>query len=227
MKGLVAGLIAAMAAGLLATVVVAEPADGQDSRGPDRRRGGWGRQQGEGDAWGQRGEPRGRRGRQGRGQRPPGPHPLMAALDADKDGEISAAEIANAAAALKTLDKNGDGKLAGDEVQPDFRGRGDRAGRGGPGGPAGADLVERIMSHDANGDGKVTEKEMPAPMRRMLDRADTNLDGAIDEAEARKLAEESGRGRGGPGRGARRGGRSDGPRGRSEQQPGPPRLGEE
>jgi len=227
MKGLVVGLMAALAAGLLATVVVAEAEDGQDRRGPDRRRGGWGRQQGEGDGWGQRGEQRGRRSRQGRRQRPPVLHPLMIALDADKDGEISADEIANAAAALKALDKNGDGKLARDELRPELPGRGNRADRDGPGGPAGADLVERIMSHDENGDGKVTEDEMPAPMRRMLDRADTNLDGAIDEAEAQKLTEEFGRGRGGPGRGDRRGGRSDGPRRRSEQQPGPPRLGEE
>jgi Ca2+-binding EF-hand superfamily protein len=38
-------------------------------------------------------------------------NPLFQALDTDKDGELSAAEIANAPAALKTLDKNKDGKL--------------------------------------------------------------------------------------------------------------------
>ena len=37
--------------------------------------------------------------------------PVLAALDADKNGEISAEEIDNAAAALKKLDKNGDGYL--------------------------------------------------------------------------------------------------------------------
>ncbi len=46
----------------------------------------------------------------GKPQRPP-PPPLVAALDADGDGVISAAEIANASAALLTLDKNGDGQL--------------------------------------------------------------------------------------------------------------------
>lgn len=65
------------------------------------------------------------------GRRPP--PPLMAALDTNKDGEIDATEIANAAAALKTLDKNGDGKLSGDEIHP---ARGDR-GSGGPDGPGG------------------------------------------------------------------------------------------
>ena len=37
-------------------------------------------------------------------------------LDKDQDGEISAAEIANAVASLKTLDKNGDGQITEDEL---------------------------------------------------------------------------------------------------------------
>ncbi|HXT12286.1 MAG TPA: EF-hand domain-containing protein [Candidatus Angelobacter sp.] len=51
------------------------------------------------------------------GHRPP-PSPLMHALDANHDGVIDADEIANASAALKTLDKNGDGKLTQDELRP-------------------------------------------------------------------------------------------------------------
>ena len=50
-------------------------------------------------------------GGQGGPPPPPPPSPLLKALDADGDGIISAAEIANAPAALKTFDKNGDGKL--------------------------------------------------------------------------------------------------------------------
>ena len=38
--------------------------------------------------------------------------PVLVALDADKDGEISSSEMENAVAALKTLDKNKDGKLS-------------------------------------------------------------------------------------------------------------------
>jgi Ca2+-binding EF-hand superfamily protein len=45
-------------------------------------------------------------------------HPVLAALDADHDREISAREIASAPAALKTLDRNHDGKLTPDEVVP-------------------------------------------------------------------------------------------------------------
>ena len=68
----------------------------------------------------------------------------MEALDANHDGVIDAAEIANASAALKALDKNGDGQLTQDELRPPRpqggpqgpRGAGDRPGRPpGPNGP--------------------------------------------------------------------------------------------
>jgi len=40
------------------------------------------------------------------------------ALDTDHDGQLSAAEITHATAALKTLDRDGDGILSGDELHP-------------------------------------------------------------------------------------------------------------
>ena len=45
-------------------------------------------------------------------------HPVLAALDADHDGEISAWEIGHAAMALKKLDRNHDGYLAAVELLP-------------------------------------------------------------------------------------------------------------
>jgi hypothetical protein len=64
------------------------------------------------------------------GHRPP--PPLIGVLDANHDGVIDAAEIANASAALKQLDKNGDGELTPDELRPP------RPERGQPGdGPRG------------------------------------------------------------------------------------------
>jgi hypothetical protein len=51
-----------------------------------------------------------------RGQRPP--PPVIAVLDANHDGVIDATEIANASAALLTLDKNGDGQLTAEELRP-------------------------------------------------------------------------------------------------------------
>ena len=43
---------------------------------------------------------------------------MVTVLDANHDGVIDASEIANAPVALKTLDKNGDGKLTRDEFLP-------------------------------------------------------------------------------------------------------------
>jgi hypothetical protein len=48
-----------------------------------------------------------------------GANPVLAALDADHDAVISASEIESAAAALKRLDLNGDGKLLPVEVAPE------------------------------------------------------------------------------------------------------------
>lgn len=52
------------------------------------------------------------------GHRPPPPPAVIVVLDADKNGELSAEEIAKAVEALKTLDKDGDGKLSHEEMCP-------------------------------------------------------------------------------------------------------------
>lgn len=64
------------------------------------------------------------------GHRPP-PPPLITALDANHDGMIDSAEIDNASAALKTLDKNNDGKLTQEELRPP-RFNGGKPGEGHP-----------------------------------------------------------------------------------------------
>ena len=110
MRKLTAAGIVVIAVGLLACLTIAQPPGGRGV------------------------------GRQGRGPRPgggdfgPPRFPVMTALDANQDGEISAAEVENAAAALKKLDRNSDGKLSQEELRPQFAGRG---GPGGPGGPGG------------------------------------------------------------------------------------------
>ena len=76
-------------------------------------------------------------GGRGPGSRPGpegGPSPLIAVLDADHDHVISAKEIENAVKALKSLDKNGDGKLTPDEFAGAGPGRGPEGG--GPGEPS-------------------------------------------------------------------------------------------
>ncbi len=77
------------------------------------------------------------RGEPGRGSRPPKP-PLELALDANQDGTIDAGEIASAPAALKKLDKNGDGKLSPDEYRPPRPPREDGRGPGGGSGSEGS-----------------------------------------------------------------------------------------
>ena len=73
------------------------------------------------------------------GRRPP-PNLLIEVLDANHDGIIDADEIANASAALRTLDKNGDGKLTQEELRPPRPMNGGPNGRPPgppPGGPQG------------------------------------------------------------------------------------------
>lgn len=146
----------------------------------------------------------GQGGRDGQGGRPRFDfsrlNPLLVAIDKDKDGTISAAELKGASAALATLDKNKDGKLTRDEMRPDFSqfrrpgGEGGRPGGGGgrPGG--GGSFAERILGYDKNKDGKVTKEELPEQMRRILDRGDTNKDGALDKKEIDALTARFSRG---------------------------------
>ena len=102
-------------------------------------------------------------------------HPVLAALDSDHDGEISASEIRNAAAALKTLDKNRDGSLTPNEVLPD--------------------PVDNAVAHvfswlDTNGDGLISTPERANPraagLPELLEAADRNKDGFITEEELTK-----------------------------------------
>lgn len=125
------------------------------------------------------------RGRDGeRGGPPMRFNPIFAALDADGDGVISAAELANASVALKKLDKNGDGQLTAGEVRPNFEGR----GPGGPSGPSPDEMVSRMMEFDKDGDGKLSKAEVPERMQGIFARGDSDGDGLLTKDELRKLA---------------------------------------
>ena len=97
--------------------------------------------------------------------------PVLAALDADRDAIISAAEIRNAPMALALLDRNHDGRLTLNEVQHD---------------PV-AHQVATIFRMDTNFDGKISPAERLGPIGRhykeLLDAADTNHDGYVTEDE--------------------------------------------
>ena len=124
MKYLTTGALSIFAVSLLAFAIMAQPPGG--AQGMQRGRGG-----GPG-----RGEPQGQQS----GHQPP-MNLLIVALNANGDEEISAAEIKKAAASLKKLDRNNDGRLTVDELMPAgppaFGGPGQggfaRQGRGGRG----------------------------------------------------------------------------------------------
>jgi hypothetical protein len=106
----------------------------------------------------------------GRHHRPP-PLPIVMALDTNHDGIIDAAEIANAPAALKTLDKNGDGVLTPDEYLPPLP----------PDLPADAPrppIPLIVKALDANGDGVIDAKEIAnasAALQTLDKRGDARL----------------------------------------------------
>jgi len=112
-----------------------------------------------------------------------GPPPLMAALDTNRDGELDAAEIANASAALLKLDKNGDGKLTPDELMPQpgggtnrFRPPPMRGGR--------LPVSPLMAALDTNGDGILDAGEIANASASLL-KLDTNGDGKLSRDELR------------------------------------------
>ena len=198
---------------VVSTIVMASSCEAFQGR-PDRQGPPGGGRGGPGG--GQRGGPGGERGgfqRGGPGGERGGPGamevPIIQALDADKDGKISAEEMQNAASALATLDKNGDGFLDHDEMMPARRERGGRGGRGGQGGPRGGEggdsngFVDRMMENDTDGDGKVSAAEAPERMQSFFERLDGDSDGFLTKEE---ITEASQRWSGGGGRGGRGGG---------------------
>ena len=120
------------------------------------------------------------------------PSPLVTALDADHDGTVSAAEVAAAPAALRSLDKNGDGAIAIEEVSPP-RPPQEQSGAVSP------DLVNTLFSFDENKDGKLSKSEVPERMQGIFARADTNQDGLLTREElSRATVAQDRRGPGGP-----------------------------
>jgi len=134
--------------------------------------------------------------------------PLLLALDADKDGSISASEIENASKALAKLDKDGDGALSPEELRPDFaamaRDGMPREGQPGSNGAPGKEMMARMFEQrDVDKDGKLSGDEIPERMQQNVSRMDENGDGAIDKSEMvkamAKMGDRAGQGRGSKG----------------------------
>ena len=150
------------------------------------------------------GEPGGPGGHHG-----PPPLPIVMVLDANHDGVIDADEIANASAALKRLDKNGDGRLTAAEFLPPPP---PDAPRDAPRPP----LPRIIKALDANGDGVIDAGEI-ANASAALKRLDKNGDGRLTPDEFMGPPPQRPGGQGGPG------GQGQGPGGDGfDMPPGPP-----
>ena len=131
------------------------------------------------------------------------PSPLVTALDTDRDGSVSAAEMAAAPRALATLDKNSDGRIALEEVMV-RRPEGGERGGGEQGVAVSPDLVSTLFSFDENKDGKLSKAEVPERMQGIFLRADADHDGLLtrDELTKATVAQER-RAPGGPPPGSR------------------------
>jgi Ca2+-binding EF-hand superfamily protein len=136
--------------------------------------------------------------------------PILNAIDTNQDGVLSADEIAAAPAALRKLDKNGDGKLTRDEAGIPMNllpgrgggrggGRGEGRGEGrGPGEgreqetpappPSADDLTATLMMFDANHNGQLEKSEVPERFQGLFERGDTNHDGILTKDEIVALA---------------------------------------
>lgn len=98
-------------------------------------------------------------------------NPVLAALDRDHDGIISAEEISEAGASLAALDRNHDGRLTWREVLPE---------------PVALEVF-LLFRLDRNGDGVLSREERANPFAALFsevfDAADRDHDGAITGKE--------------------------------------------
>jgi hypothetical protein len=118
----------------------------------------------------------------GRHHHPPADALIIRALDTNHDGVIDAAEIANAPAALLTLDTNGDGKLTPDEYLPHRPNGGTNAIPTGPDGKLPRPPI--IAALDPNGDGVIDAQEIANAPAELLT-LDKNGDGKLTPDEWR------------------------------------------
>ncbi len=156
----------------------------------------------------QEGQPPGGRGPGGQqGGRGGAKSQLFMALDANGDGVIDTAEMANAAVAIKKADKNGDGKITEEEARPAGGEHGPERGRPQEGGrPRGEasranpnEMVTTLMQFDKNADGKLSKDEVPERMQGIFARGDMNKDGLLTSDEIKAVAEAQAAGAGAQG----------------------------
>lgn len=131
-------------------------------------------------------------------QTTPSPMFDFAAIDTDKDGTLTKAEMqAHHAAQMVLLDTDKDGFLSASEIAAHHQ-----AGMAGRAEKRAARMISRL---DSDGDGALSLAEAQiGPNDRMFDRIDDNEDGLISAEEAAKMANRK------EGRGGKHGGKHGG-----------------
>jgi hypothetical protein len=125
-----------------------------------------------------------------RGGHGPRGNPIIRAIDTDRNHEISAAELANAAIGIRALDLNADGSVTADELRPARPA--DAPERPAP--PADAPAHARptdpvMLALDANSDGTLNATEI-TNAATSLAALDANKDGKLTIDEIRPLPPE-------------------------------------
>ena len=105
------------------------------------------------------------------------PRFILQTLDLDHDSNLSPQEIKAAPASLRSLDRNGDGQLTPDELEPPKLDT-----------VAGRELVSQLLAFDRNKDGVITADELPERMQALFMRGDLNKDGKLTSEEIRLMA---------------------------------------
>lgn len=135
----------------------------------------------------------GREGHGGPRRGGPGHRPssIVRALDADRNREVSAEELANASTAILTLDRNADGSVSGDELRPARPANAPERTAPPADAPARMRPVDPIMlALDADGDGRLAATEI-GNAATSLAALDGNKDGKLTVDEIRPLPPES------------------------------------
>jgi hypothetical protein len=130
------------------------------------------------------GGPGGHGGPGGRG------HPIVRVIDTDKNHELSAAEIANAAVVLRALDTDNNGTVSADELRPARPANAPARPAPPADAPARARPVDPVMlALDANSDGALGAAEITNAGTSLL-ALDANKDGKLTADEFRPLPPE-------------------------------------
>lgn len=112
--------------------------------------------------------------------------PVIAALDSDEDGILSAEEIADATKSLTTLDKDEDGTLSIEEMQPTFNRQRRRD-------PANADRADSEEGQSRRRRNRDRTAFTPPTAESLVDRAmefDKDEDGVLSKEELKAMYEE-------------------------------------